>query len=194
MSLKLVSPAVVEHVTSIWVKQLRNRLEDTDQRLWSCPTYPYQIVSVEQVSPSRAALEAFEARRNELDKRMGAMHKLETVQAFYCPSSQDVLNNIIKEGFHETFSGELTVCTDAPQAIHESLANHKFNKVVLVRVALGWKEADYTEINHKYKIKNLRSISPAFVITFQEIGMSFYLPGIRFCEIRNPRKLILTLL
>jgi len=172
MSLKLVSPAVVEHVTGIWVKQLRNRLEDGDQRNWSCPTYPFQIVSVEQVSPTRPALEAFEARRNELDRRLGPHNKLETIQAFYCPSSQEVLNQIIKDGFSDTFSGEITVSTDAPQAIHESLANRKLNKLLLVRVSLGTKDVDYAEINHKYKIRNLRSIISSFVITFQEIGES----------------------
>jgi len=172
MSLKLVSPAVVEHVTGIWVKQLRTRPEENDQRLWSCPTFPYQIVSVEQVSPTRTALEAFEARRNELDKRLGPMNKLETVNAFYCPSSQDVLNQIVKDGFHETFAGELTVCLDAPQAIHETLANRRVNKLVLARVSLGARDVDYTEINHKYKIRNLRSIIASFIITFQEIGES----------------------
>lgn len=172
MSLKLVSPAVVEHVTGIWVKQLRTRPEDNDQRLWSCPTFPFQIVSVEQVSPTRTSLEAFEARRNELDKRLGPNNKLETLQAFYCPSSHEVLNQIIREGFHNTFSGELTFCSDAPQAIQESLGNHRANKVVLVRISLGIKGVDYTEINHKYKIRNLHSVIPSFVITFQEIGES----------------------
>lgn len=172
MSLKLVSPGVVEHVTGTWVKQLRNRPEENDQRLWSCPTFPYQIVSVEQVSPTRAALEAFEARRNELDKRLGPHNKLETLQAFYCPSSQDVLNQIVKDGFHVTFSGELTFCLDAPQAIQETLSNQRVNKVVMVRISLGQKDVDFVEINHKYKIRNLRSVIPAFVITFQEIGES----------------------
>jgi len=154
------------------VKQLRNRPEEDDQRLWSCPTYPYQIVSVEQVSPTRTALEAFEARRNELDKRLGSAHKLETLQAFYSPSSHEVLNQIVKEGFPNTFSGELTFCLDAPQAIHETLSNSRVNKVIMVRISLGVSEIDYTEINHKYKIKNLRSVIPAFIITFQEIGES----------------------
>jgi hypothetical protein len=172
MSLKLVSPAVVEHVTGIWVKQLRMRPEENDQRLWSCPTFPYQIVSVEQVSPTRTALEAFEARRNELDRRLGPHNKLETLQGFYCPSSQEVLNQIVKEGFHNTFSGELTFCLDAPQAIQESLATHRVNKVLLVRISLGIKGVDFTEINHKYKIRNLHSVIPSFVITFQEIGES----------------------
>eukprot|EP00026_Physarum_polycephalum_P013686 Phypoly_transcript_14114.p1 GENE.Phypoly_transcript_14114~~Phypoly_transcript_14114.p1 ORF type:complete len:241 (+),score=41.88 Phypoly_transcript_14114:208-930(+) len=172
MSLRLVSPAVVEHVTGTWVKQLRNRPEENDQRLWSCPTYPFQIVSVEQVSPTRSALEAFEARRNELDRKLGPHNKLETVQAFYCPSSQEVLNNIVKEGFHGTFSGELTFCLDAPQAIQETLSNSRANKVLLVRVTLGVKDVDYTEINHKYKLRNLRSVIPSFVITYQEIGES----------------------
>ncbi len=37
--------------------------------------------------------------------------KLETIHGFYCPSSPEVLNQIIQEGFHTTFTGELTFST-----------------------------------------------------------------------------------
>jgi len=170
MSLKLVSPAVVDHVTGIWVKQLRNRLDETDERLWKCPTFPFEIVSVEQVSPTREVLEVFEGRRNELDKRLGKAMKLETIHGFYCPSSLEVFHQILHDGFYKTFSGELTLSTDAPQAIHESLTARPVNKLILARVSLGWKNADYTEINNKFKIKDLRGVIPGFVITFRNIG------------------------
>lgn len=135
---------------------------------WECPTYPFQITSIDQVFPSRQLLEVFEARRNEMDKRMGS-NKLETVQAFYCPSSPEVMNGILTVGFHQTFLGELTFCTDAPQAIRETLATKAVNKLILARVCLGWRDFDYAEINNKYRIKNLRSVLPAFVITFQSL-------------------------
>jgi len=176
MSLKVVSPAVIDHVTGIWVKQLRQRLDETDERLWRCPTFPYEIVSIEQVSPTREVLEVFEGRRNELDKRLGRGAKLETIHGFYCPSSMEVLNQILRDGFYQTFSGELTFSTDAPQAIHESLTARPINKLILARVSLGWKDADYTEINNKYKIKNLRGVIPGFVITFRNIGESQPVP------------------
>jgi len=151
------------------VKQLHTRLDETDERLWSNPVYPYSIVSVEQVSPSREVLEVFEGRRNELDKTLRGA-KLETIQGFYCPSSYDVLNKIVKDGFYQTFSGEITFSVDAPQAIQESLSSQPINKLILARISLGSKDRDYTEIHHKYKIRNLRGVIPAFIITFQYVG------------------------
>jgi len=160
---------VLEHVVGIWVKQANSPLEETDPMRWSCPTYPYQIKAVEQVFPGRDHLEDFESRRNELDQRLSkGKVKLETIHGFYCPSSEETLRLILKEGFHNAIVGELTFCVDPLQAIRESLSARP-NKVILARVSLGWKEYDYTEINNKYKIKNLRGVLPSFILTIEQV-------------------------
>jgi len=171
MELKACNSQLVDHVVSIWVKQHSSPLEEDDPLRWSCPTYPYQIKSVDQVFPGREHLEEFESRRNELDQRLSkGKVKLETMQGFYCPSSEDTLRLILKEGFHNAIVGELTFCTDPLQAVRESLSSRPVNKLILARVSLGWKEYDYTEINNKYKIKNLRGVLPSFVITIEQIA------------------------
>jgi len=171
MELKAGTAQILEHVVSIWVKQAASPLEENDPARWSCPTYPYQIRSVEQVFPGRDHLEDFESRRNELDQRLGkGKVKLETIHGFYCPSSEDTLRLILKEGFHNAIVGELTFCTDPLQAIRESLSSRPTNRLILARVSLGWKEYDYTEINNKYKIKNLRGVLPAFIITVEPVA------------------------
>lgn len=164
MELKKCHHGLVDHVVNIWVKQTVSPLDESDPVRWQTPTYPYQIKQVDQVFPNKAHLEDFEARRNEIDERMNkGKVKLETIQGFYCPSSDENLARILKDGFHNAIVGELTFCTDALQAIRESL-NPRPSKVILARVSLGWKEYDYREINNKYKIKNLRGVLPSFVI------------------------------
>lgn len=81
--------------------------------------------------------------------------------------------------------GELTFCTDPIQAVRESFSSRPVNKIILARVSLGWKgteavsngfvthfmqDYDFTEINNKYKIKNLRGVLPAFVITVEQVA------------------------
>jgi len=168
MELKPCSHSLVEHVTNIWVKQLHSPFPENDPTRYSLPTYPYKLVNVEQVFPGRDHLEDFEARRNELDQRLErGKVKLETIHGFYSPSSEESYRSILKDGFHKSFSGELTFSLDPVQAIREGLGGGRVNKLILSRVSLGWKEYDYTEINNKYKIKNLRGIIPSFVITYQ---------------------------
>jgi len=170
MELKASPPQLVEHVTSIWIKQANSPLEETDPVRWSNPTYPYTIRSVDQVFPSREHLEIFESRRNELDQRLShGRIKLETIHGFYSPSSEENLRLILREGFHGAIMGELTFCTDPLQAIRESLAGRPLNKLILARVSLGWKEYDYTEINNKYRIKNLRGVIPSFVLHIDQV-------------------------
>jgi len=171
MELRHANPSLVEHVTNIWVKQHSSPLESTDPVRWSCPTYPYTIKSVDQVFPGREHLEEFESRRNELDERLGkGKVKLETIHGFYCPSTEDNLRHILKEGFHGAFVGELTFCTDPLQAIRESLSSRPASKLILARVCLGWKEYDYREINNKYKIKNLKGVLPSFVLNIEQFS------------------------
>jgi len=173
MELRHGNSSIVEHVVGIWVKQHNSPLDPTDPLRWSCPTYPYNIRSVEQVFPGREHLEDFESRRNELDQRLSkGKVKLETIHGFYCPSSEENLQRIIKEGFPNAFVGELTFCLDPLQAIRESLSSRPASKIILARVSLGWKEYDYTEINNKYKIKNLRGVLPAFVVHIEQVTRS----------------------
>jgi len=173
MELRSGNSSIVEHVVGIWVKQHSSPLDPSDPQRWSCPTYPYNITQVEQVFPGRDHLEDFESRRNELDQRLSkGKVKLETIHGFYCPSSEENLRLIIKEGFHNAFSGELMFCLDPLQAIRESLSSRPANKIILARVSLGWKEYDYTEINNKYKIKNLRGVLPAFVVHIEQVARS----------------------
>jgi len=172
MELRYGNSSLVEHVVGIWVKQHNSPLDQTDPLRWSYPTYPYKVKSVDQVFPGREHLEEFESRRNELDQRLSkGKVKLETIHGFYCPSSEDNLRLILKEGFHNAFVGELTFCLDPLQAIRESLSSRPASKIILARVSLGWKEYDYTEINNKYKIKNLRGVLPAFVINIEQVPL-----------------------
>jgi len=173
MEIRTGNSNIIEHVVGIWAKQHTSPLDATDPQRWSCPTYPYNIKSVEQVFPGRDHLEDFESRRNELDQRLSkGKVKLETIHGFYCPSSEENMRLIIKEGFNNAFVGELTFCLDPLQAIRESLSSRPASKIILARVSLGWKEYDYTEINNKYKIKNLRGVLPAFVIHIEQVKRS----------------------
>eukprot|EP01113_Clastostelium_recurvatum_P003947 TRINITY_DN1174_c0_g1_i1.p1 TRINITY_DN1174_c0_g1~~TRINITY_DN1174_c0_g1_i1.p1 ORF type:complete len:265 (-),score=70.31 TRINITY_DN1174_c0_g1_i1:56-793(-) len=158
-SLKAVSGVTWDRVIQTWTQQLRNKSEFGDGS-----THPYQVVNIEMVAPGRDQLEDFEARRNELDQRVA---KLETIQAFYAPSTEEVLQRILKEGFSGAFAGELTFCPDATQAIQESLSVRPINKLLLCRVVLGSKGVDYTEIHGKYRIKFIRGVMPSFLITFK---------------------------
>jgi len=162
MELKAVSGVTWDRVISTWIKQLKSSKNDSDGSVGS--TYPYQIVNIEMVSPARDHIEEFESRRNELDQRVA---KLETIQGFYAPSTEEVLSRILKEGFAGAFAGELTFCPDATQAIQEALAVRPTNKVLLCRVVLGQKGVDYTEIHGKYRIKNIRGVMPSFLITYK---------------------------
>jgi len=171
MELRPCNSQLVDHVVSIWTKQASSSLPENDPVRWSCPTYPYQIKAVDQVFPNRDHLEDFESRRNELDQRLSkGKVKLETLHGFYCPSSEDTLRLILKEGFHNAIVGELTFCADPLQAIRESLSSRPANKLILARVSLGWKDYDYTEINNKYRIKNLRGVLPSFVLTIEPVA------------------------
>jgi len=171
MEVKACAPSIVEHVVSIWLKNLRSPLEDTHK--YSTATYPYEILHVDQVFPSRDLLEEFEGHRNELDKRLGTERggrKLETVNIFYSPSSEEVLRRILQEGFSGAFAGALTFCSDPTQAIREVLSARPINKVILARVCLGIKDIDFTEINSKIKIFNLKGCMPSFVISFRQVA------------------------
>jgi len=169
MELKRANSSLEEHVLGIWVKQAVSPLSETDPVRWKNPTYPYQIRAVEQVFPGKSFLEDFENRRSEIEERLNkGKVKLETIHGFYCPSSEESLRNILKEGFNGAFAGELTFCIDPLQAIRESLAQRP-TKLVLARVTLGWKEYDYREINNKFKLKNLRGVLPSFVISIDQV-------------------------
>jgi len=161
MELKQVSGATWDRVIGTWVKQLRSKSEDEGS---VGSTYPYQIVNIELVSPARQHIEDFEERRNELDRRVA---KLETIQGFYAPSTEDILQRILKEGFAGAFAGDLTFCPDALQAIQEGLSVRPIHKLLLCRVVLGAKGTDYTEIHGKYRIRNVHGVMPSFLITFK---------------------------
>jgi len=161
MDLKPVNQGAWDRVIAIWVKQLRPS-GDEPSALGS--TYPYQIVDINLVSPARQHIEEFESRRNELDQRVA---KLETIQGFYAPSTEESLARILKDGFPGAFAGELTFCPDATQAIQEALSVRPINKLLLCRVVLGAKGVDYTEIHGKYRIKNIHGVMPSFLITYK---------------------------
>jgi len=161
MELKQVSGATWDRVIGTWVKQLRSKAEDEGS---VGSTYPYQIVNIELISPSRDHIEDFESRRNELDKRVP---KLETIQGFYAPSTEDVLQRIFREGFAGAFAGDLTFCPDPVQAIQEGLSIKPVYKLLLCRVVLGQKGVDYTEIHGKYRVRNVHGVLPSFLITYK---------------------------
>ena len=73
MELRPCNSQLVDHVVGIWVKQHASPLKEDDPVRWTCPTYPYQIKSIDQVFPGRENLEEFESRRNELDQRLSVL-------------------------------------------------------------------------------------------------------------------------
>jgi len=164
MDLKPVNQSSWDRVIAIWVKQLRSSGEEPNS---FGSTYPYQIVNINMVSPARPHIEEFESRRNELDQRVA---KLETIQGFYAPSTEDSLARILKDGFSGAFAGELTFCPDATQAIQEALSVRPINKLLLCRVVLGQKGVDYTEIHGKYRIRNIHGVLPSFLITYKQFA------------------------
>ncbi|KAF2074790.1 hypothetical protein CYY_003893 [Polysphondylium violaceum] len=163
--LKAVSPAVQKHVSSIWAKSVEvdGKAPHADN-----PTYPYLVTGVEQITPTREQVEAFETKRNALDRKI-APKKLETINCFYNPTSEGLVKKILQNGWKDTFQmnpEQLLLFSNANiAASHNKVMYHK---MFIVRVTLGLEGSDYNITEGKQvKIKDLDSIISSFLVVYR---------------------------
>jgi len=163
--LKAVSPTVQKHVAGIWAKSIE---EEGKAPNIDNPTYPYLLTSVDQITPTRQQVEAFETKRNALDRKI-APKKLETINCFYNPSSEGLVKKILQNGWKDTFQmnpEQLVMFTNANvSASHNKIMYHK---MFIVRVTLGLEGSDYTiGADKQVKIKDLDSIISSFLVSYR---------------------------
>eukprot|EP01100_Stratorugosa_tubuloviscum_P015197 TRINITY_DN857_c0_g1_i1.p1 TRINITY_DN857_c0_g1~~TRINITY_DN857_c0_g1_i1.p1 ORF type:complete len:161 (+),score=84.03 TRINITY_DN857_c0_g1_i1:65-547(+) len=137
-------PNLVKFITTQWTNATSSQGELAE------------IAFVEQFNPARQTIENFERYRSAMEAKI-APNKLQTIIG-YIVVPNEAIQTLINVGFSNLnslfYRDPELLLIDHPEA----------NRVFQVRIALGRPVEDYTELDGKIKLRDLRAAIVSFVL------------------------------
>jgi len=143
---------ILKHVMKIWSEGVVTPGSDSRINI----TRVYQYLSSPQM------MNDYQSYFNEAERKgyglETAAKKLQTVQAWYVPTTRESLERILRDGFFGV--GAIAFCKDPVMAVDQNAGG--MQTLILTRVLL----AQYTEQHGKYCMAHGKGCMPAFLVEY----------------------------